>query len=548
MAFFLKDMRVLLVDDFRDMRISLRSMVESLYAKEVVEAKSGEDALELLAAKRFDVVLCDYNLGDGKDGQQVFEEAKFLGILPAHTAWVMITAENTMEMVMAVVEFYPDGYLVKPINKSVLQLRLERVLKRKSAVQDIEAALAARDPERARALCDAQLQKHPQLKLDLLKYKSEALLQAGHYDAAGELCAGVLQEREVPWALLGLGRARHAAGDLRQAKSIFMRLIEQSRTNMEAYDCLSRVEHDMGNPRAAQQALEQAIATSPKSIRRQQALGDMARANGDYMVAEKAYERAVHLGQYSCFGRPDDQIGLVDSISLNKGPEYGLKALHDLTRKNARRLAKKGEAPHWRLALAEGRLLQATGEPAEAKTAVARALEGFRNDPAVSIAVTLELAKTCFQTGAAADAQAIVDRMIRENHDRDEVIGAARAMFEDLGMKDEGAALIETAQQALIDINNQGVKLAQAGSFDEAVALLTKAADELPSNLTVMLNVVQALILQMRAQGPSNQRRYAAGEFMQRAERIEAANVKVARLKQQLENIATPAAKQAQTL
>ena len=48
-----------------------------------------------------------------------------------------------MNMVMGVVENKPDGYLVKPINKSVLQVRLERVVARKTIVKGIESALKA---------------------------------------------------------------------------------------------------------------------------------------------------------------------------------------------------------------------------------------------------------------------------------------------------------------------------------------------------------------------------------------------------------------------
>ncbi len=81
MALDLDKYSVLIVDDVREMRTSLRTIARSMGAQEVYEAKSGLEAIELLQAHNMDIVLCDYNLGEGRDGQQVFEEAKEHGIL-----------------------------------------------------------------------------------------------------------------------------------------------------------------------------------------------------------------------------------------------------------------------------------------------------------------------------------------------------------------------------------------------------------------------------------------------------------------------------------
>ncbi len=81
--------------------------------------------------RAYDVVLCDYNLGEGMDGQQVLEEAKHRRLVGYATVFVMITAENTMEMVMGAMEYKPDDYLTKPFNKELLKSRLEKLVARK---------------------------------------------------------------------------------------------------------------------------------------------------------------------------------------------------------------------------------------------------------------------------------------------------------------------------------------------------------------------------------------------------------------------------------
>ncbi|MGE3774539.1 MAG: response regulator, partial [Gammaproteobacteria bacterium] len=96
MALNIKDYRFLIIDDLREMRMTVRGMLDSLQVKVMHEAKSGDEALEILSKNPVDVVLCDYNLGEGRDGQQTLEEARGRNLLLPTAAWIMITAEQGM--------------------------------------------------------------------------------------------------------------------------------------------------------------------------------------------------------------------------------------------------------------------------------------------------------------------------------------------------------------------------------------------------------------------------------------------------------------------
>jgi len=87
--------------------------------------------------------------------------------------------------------------------------------------------------------------------------------------------------------------------------------------------------------------------------------------------------------------------------------------------------------------------------------------------------------------------------------------------------------------------------LAKAGRFKEAVAQLQQAAEELPNNLTVTLNVLQALLMQMQSEGVTNQTRYQAREHLARAERLAPKSEKVQQLKNRLKPLIAAAPKQA---
>ena len=87
--------------------------------------------------------------------------------------------------------------------------------------------------------------------------------------------------------------------------------------------------------------------------------------------------------------------------------------------------------------------------------------------------------------------------------------------------------------------------LAKAGRYAEAVACLQKAAEDLPNNLTVTLNALQALLMQMQAEGVTNLARYQAREHLNRALKLAPKSDKVAQMKLRLQNLLATAPKPA---
>lgn len=529
----LEQYRFLICDDLRDVRLTVRSILESLQVRQIVEAKSGDEALELLAKHPIDVVLCDYNMGDGRDGQQTLEEARARGLVKATTTWIMITAEQSVDVVMGSIENNPDDYLVKPINKTALNVRLERVMNRKLALRPIEAALAAHDYLAAIRVCDELAASVPASRFEVLRLKVNALIACGEFNEAAEICAGLLAERDLPWAMLALGRARLASGNQRQAKMMFVKLIEKFPHVMEAYDLLATIEREQGNGEEAQRVVKQALQLSPRSTRRQQFLGDVASENGDHAEAARAYERAVALGEDSFYGRPEDTARLVLSTMHAKTPEIALQLLNEISRRQMRK--KGGRQANWRLTTVEAKALHRMGRRADAAAAARRALTEYRSEVNQnSIGSTIELARSCYEIELREDADWVVGRLVRENFDRPEILAQIQEMFDGLELHAPGKALIERERQAIIETNNEGVMLAKSGRFDEAQALLQQAAEELPNNLTVQLNVVQATLMQMQQQGPTNQSRYLAQEHLARASQLAPRSPKVIRMRELL--------------
>jgi DNA-binding response OmpR family regulator len=79
----------------------------------------------------FDIILSDYLLEDGRDGQQLLEELRQQHLVPLSTVFMMITSERAYHNVVSVAELAPDDYLIKPFTADDLHGRLVRALYRK---------------------------------------------------------------------------------------------------------------------------------------------------------------------------------------------------------------------------------------------------------------------------------------------------------------------------------------------------------------------------------------------------------------------------------
>ena len=101
--------RILIVEDSAEARGLLRGFMREVGAEKIDLASNGQEAIDFMKSHKFDIVLCDYNLGKGKDGQQVLEEVRVSKYLSYSTVFIMITAETTLEMVMGALEYQPDN-------------------------------------------------------------------------------------------------------------------------------------------------------------------------------------------------------------------------------------------------------------------------------------------------------------------------------------------------------------------------------------------------------------------------------------------------------
>ncbi len=499
----------LIIDDFTDMRAVIRSILRSLGVNHIDQARDGNDAISQMNHKRYDVVLCDYNLGSGKDGQQVLEEARHRELIGVDCIFIMVTAENTREMVMGAVEYAPDNYLAKPFTKDLLKSRLDKLFERKAHLSDVNKALMAKDYGAAIQELDTLLADSPKNLSDLLKLKTEICLMANRHDDAMAIYEQVLAVRDITWARFGMGKVLYAKKRHAQAQDIFRQLIELNPNLIAAYDWLSKTQVAQQQFNEAEQTLHAAAKHSPRGLKRQQLLGDLALGNGHAEAAEAAFGHAVTLAKHSILNTPALFAGLAKSKASNNKPVEALKVLGEIDKT----FPDKPEAILYK-ATATATIKQQQGDTAGALDALRSAEQTMTQfGEASHFKLDLEMAKTYALLGQQDKATELLQKAIANNHDDDEFLMEVVRTCREAKLEYDAETAIREIQQGVVKTNNMGVQLIRQGEYDAAIKLLHDAAEEMPGNKTINLNAAKANIMKMEKLGAThadilNVRRY----------------------------------------
>ncbi len=293
--------KALLIEDMAEARIMQKKMLTDFGFQSIDIAMKAETAIDLLKTQSFDLILSDYNLGNGKDGQQLLEEVRHSKLIPNTATYLMVTAETSIEMVMGAIEFQPDGYITKPFSQALLQRRLGKLLEMKAKLKQVNIALDKKDFPKAIEEAYKVIEAHPSLEGKCHRVIGECYLEMKEYRQAKEIFASVLQNRKMPWAVFGEARACFYLNQLEQSESKFRQLMLDNRFFVSAYDWLAKIKIAQKDNAAAQAILIDAIERSPKNLLRQMELGKLSLIIKDYNTAELAFRRAVSLAKHSCY-------------------------------------------------------------------------------------------------------------------------------------------------------------------------------------------------------------------------------------------------------
>lgn len=488
------DKWVLVIDDMEGMRSQLRmSLTNSGFAKLHIVANIRE-ALERMASNRYDVILCDYSLGDSTDGQQFLEHLRTNDLISRNTIFVMITAEQAYEKVVAASECAPDDYLLKPFTAGQFNARLEKLLERQEYFAGIDKAADAKDWTRVIAECDKALPARNKYFIELCKTKAAALMHSNRPQEAADLYREVLALRPIGWARLGLARALALQGKKDEAQQLSQEILADSPQFMAAYDFLGGLLSSSGDKKAALDVLQKAREVSPGTMNRIRELSTLAVSTGQPELAESVMRQTLQKHKFSPVRQVQDYALLSKALANQGKADEALSVVTD-ARKDFR-----DEHSQVILAVTESVAHRAAGNDEQAEAALAKAMAGDINQlPAETVTA---IADACFALGKEDEANKFLRHAIQNNPEDAAIRNKVHDVLIAAGKEvTEADAMIEDSTQEIIRINNDGVRKAESGQLDEAVELLCEAADRLPNNLQIVGNAALVIALSLVKKG-----------------------------------------------
>jgi DNA-binding NtrC family response regulator len=135
----LDGLTALIIEPHAGMRSSIHNMLNLCGLTKIEHANGSNSAIKLLQLKQMDMILCEYDLEGGQDGQQLLEDLRHHKIISLATMFFMVTAEGNQSKVVSAAELAPTDYILKPFTADRLLERIARAIRssRRSAVKGL---------------------------------------------------------------------------------------------------------------------------------------------------------------------------------------------------------------------------------------------------------------------------------------------------------------------------------------------------------------------------------------------------------------------------
>ena len=176
-------------------------MLLALGIKLIDTMTTGQQVLSGFQNVDYDVILCNFDLGKGKNGQGLLEELREKRLLKFTSLFFIVSAEVGKDKVMGTLENEPDGYIVKPITTSNLKKRLLEKLSQKDATRSICRAIDANNYSKAIELCNDKILNKDRYSLWCMKTAAWLHAKQGHKQEALKIYEEAAKTPRQDWAL-----------------------------------------------------------------------------------------------------------------------------------------------------------------------------------------------------------------------------------------------------------------------------------------------------------------------------------------------------------
>ncbi len=482
----------LIVDDMPEMRGAMKRMISTQGIARIDTAANAQEAMSMCRSRPYSLIICDYNLGRSQDGQQLLEALRAKKLLTPVGLFVMITAETSREMVLGAIESQPDDYVAKPFTPKQFCLRLDRVLIKHEALLPIKKLFAEKNYREAIEVCEKMLARGAKFAFEIERIKGRILFLLGELHKSREHYESIVEQRPLPWAMLGLAETLVELGAMDQAEIILQKVLAHDQRYVEARDLLARVHLSRSDIDKAQEEIEHACKLSPKSVLRHRKLAEIAEANGDVKTSTRSFQHAIKWGMNSIHEDESDVYNFARKAahwardsSTKESYEQAEKARKILTRKL------KDNPDDLDVQLKGGLILssleQAMNKPtAEKSNHEARQL--FRDNASDDADCHLDYVQALQDAGETEEAEDHLHAMAAEFAGESKVLA-----------KIERAAATPVTQgskEKVASLTKLGISAYQNKDYRQATRVFQEALAIFPNHPGLNLNLVQVLLEQ----------------------------------------------------
>lgn len=424
----LAGMSVLIIDRSRASRLELRDLVTDLGAVQVIDAEGIEPAMLTLRMQPVHLIVTEYTLQDGDTAQTLMERLREAKLLSLSTMFVVISAERSSRSVAAVAEFGPDAYMIKPLVRHDVRMRLARASHRKRALYTLHGLVETDRLDEAAVEALRIGEQHPPLHSEALRLVTERLVAAGRLDAAEKLARTALERHRYPWALYRLAELRFHASRYDDAARLLKGLIERHPDHLAAYELLARIREMRGQFDRALECLDQVAGRSVHTVERLRRTGALARRVGDLRRAESSYAQVMRRTRGESVGSAEDTVNLVQ-VLMGRGKT---EQAERVTREQTRRSGNHPDALVAEAMLAFTRARQAgrRDDMVAAMDTVVRAVENGGGE--LSMSLGLQVLENCVEESLRAPGYRCALAMVRSRRADRPVLNRLRALVEEL--------------------------------------------------------------------------------------------------------------------
>lgn len=482
---------ILIVDSHAFGRDNLRRTLLSAGVDKITVTTNASKAISLCKQQDFDLVIAEYDLGEGKNGQQLLEELRSQRWLKNTSAFIILTSETTRDVVLSTLEFKPDDYLAKPYLEPALIRRLHRAARYKYALKAVYQAIDDNSLLAAIQTCTEYIRDSEAFNESAMQLLAELYLSTRQYQQALDIYDHILLVRDADWARLGLAKVYMQQGLDDEAEALFLELIDINYMYVEAYENLASIYLKKQQLQKSEDILSRAILISPLSLRRQQMYASVCEKNNHFDLAAKALRQVLRISRHSKYETEENYLRLsscltdyCDFFDAYQDEKITTEiSKHLMTMRKFHRPSKDSET---QALLIESRVMTGKGIAESAKEIMDKVAERHEQKPETfSVNTQLEYAKSLTAIGETNSAQKILTSLVGQCDDKDLLMRADKVLDEPVS---------SDGKQRIIELNRQGISLYKEKHYQKSVEAFSKAQSLFPRNIELNLNLVQALI------------------------------------------------------